>query len=201
MSTADVYKHIVLCVDQTPSMNCKIRGGTIIEAVNEGVSAFIGVFEEKGISANLTSLTFDTECRATPPVKIASFTPKYKAKESGKACLVDALKMASDILVPFENTYIVLVSDGVLEPGEKEESLSFVFSDMGKCRCHTVGFSGENGEEDARVLLDFFTNRQLLTFSSKEEFKKRFSVVAEEIISAEVPGDEDGKGENVAEGW
>lgn len=175
-------KHIVLCVDQTPSMKYKIQGGTIMEAVNEGVIAFINVFKGKNASANLTSLTFDSECNIKPEVEISTFIPKYSVKKIGNAHIADALNMAADRLSTYENKYVVFISDGIVEPGEDEESLTDAINKLSSCFCRSVGFSGSAGDTSLDSLLDYYTNKQIISFNSQAKYIKTLQAIAEEII-------------------
>lgn len=181
MSTENC-KHIVLCVDQTPSMNYKIHGGTIMEAVNKGVTAFIDVFKEKKASANLTSLTFDSECKINPEVEISTFIPQYSVKKIGKAHIADTLNMAADRLSTYENKYVVFISDGVVEPGEDEKSLTDAINKLSSCFCRSVGFSGSAGYTSLNSLLDYYTNKQIISFNNQERYIKTLQAIAEEII-------------------
>lgn len=179
---AENCKHIVLCVDQTPSMNYKIQGGTIMEAVNKGVTAFVRVFKEKNVSANLTSLTFDTECKIYPEVEVSTFTPKYSVKNIGKAHIADALNMAADRLSAYPNGYVIFISDGVVEPGEDEKSLTDAINKLSSYLCRSVGFSGSAGNASLVSLLDYYTNKQIVTFIDQERYIKTLQAIAEEII-------------------
>jgi len=180
--SAENYKHIVLCVDQTPSMNYEIHGGTIMESVNKGVTAFINVFKEKNASANLKSLTFDSECNIKPGVEISTFTPEYSVKNIGKAHIADALNMAADHLSAYENKYVVFISDGVVEPGEDEKSLTDAINKLSSCFCRSVGFSGSAGDTSLDSLLDYYTNKQIISFNNQERYIKTLQAIAEEII-------------------
>ncbi len=179
------FKHIVLCVDQTPSMNRCIQGKSIIEIVNKGVAAFINVFNEKNVKSGLTSLTFDTECHISQEVSIDGFKVEYSAKKNGKACVADTLNKAANILAKHSNGYVIFISDGMLEPDETESDLVDAINSLERYRCYTVGFITETGDSSLKSLLDYYTNKQIIAFNDHESYIKALVSIAEDIIKDE----------------
>ena len=186
--------HIVLCVDQTPSMQYQIKTDKkntskntieIMTAVNEGVAAFVKVFEEKKVSTVFSSITFDNECKISEPIDISGggteCEPKYKAKPTGKACIAGALSQAAARLKGCgnkDNMYVVFVSDGIVEPGEDAEELAKAIDKLKDYHCYTVGFSAAHGETTLRTLLDYYTNKQITTWTDKDKYIERFKKIA-----------------------
>jgi len=194
-NNVDNYKHIVLCVDQTPSMSCEIQGGTIIEAVNKGVTAFINVFKEKKHSANIISLTFDSICQINPGVDVKQFKPKYSVEKVGKAHIADALNTAAENLLTYQGKrYVIFISDGVVGPDEDEKSLTDAINKLHSYFCRSVGFSGSAGDTSLYSLLDYYTNKQIVSFNDQKRYIETLQAIAQEIILPKDTNDSDSKG-------
>ncbi len=174
-------------------MNFSIKGGTVIDAVNKGVAAFVEIFKKNNAEANLTSLCFDVECRMSPEVVIRSFSPKYSVGKNGRACIAEALSRSAERLSAYPNGYVVFIGDGVLEPSEDEGRLEKAISDLKEYCCYAVGFTSENGEMSLDVLLDYFSNRQIISFDDQDKYVKLLEDIAERIIKDEGKNGASGK--------
>jgi len=197
-NNVDNYKHIVLCVDQTPSM------APIMNAVNEGVAAFVQVFGDAKIKANLASITFDDECVTIQEEAIDSFKHKYSAKSKfsineniNPPCVADVLKKASEHLAPFKNGFVVLVTDGVLEPYEDESELEKQikkieeeYKGYNEKECaiqpSVVGFAAERNNTELKSLLHYFSNLRIRSFTNSDEFVEAFKRIANDIINTPI---------------
>ncbi len=197
-NNVDNCKHIVLCVDQTPSMK------PIMEAVNKGVEAFVQVFARANINANLASITFDDVCDMKQEERIGSFKSEYSVKdkfsineENKPPCVAEVLKKAYEHLTSFKNGFVVVVTDGVLEPYEEkcelekqinkiEEKYKKNYDKGCKIQPSVVGFAAERDNTELRSLLHYFSNLRIRTFVDSNEFEEAFKKIANDIINAPI---------------
>lgn len=183
-TSTESFKHIILCVDQTPSMGYTIsHKTTIMDAVNKGVTAFTNVFKESTVKANVTSITFDTKCQIAHEVSIETFTPNYSVQKNGTVRIADVLNMAAEHFRTLSgDLYIIFISDGIVDPGEDEESLAEAIARTREFNSYAVGFSSSNGKKSLDCLLDCYTNKQIVSFDKQQSYIDELKAIANEII-------------------